>query len=213
MHDTTYTFLERRVDGAVHVVGTVLVGLGALVLLALVAVRGDVARILAAATYALGLLASFGFSAAYNMTMAPRAKAVLRRLDHAAIYLLIAGTYTPFAAIAMGGPVGIGLLVVVWTVALVGLVLKMVWPLRFARLSLVLYLALGWAGLVVISELVTALPISALVLILIGGLVYTTGVAFHLWRSLRFHNAIWHGCVLVAAGCHYAAVVTSIVPP
>ncbi|MBB4264781.1 PAQR family membrane homeostasis protein TrhA [Roseospira visakhapatnamensis] len=207
-----YTHLEQRIDGVVHVLGVAVVGVAVLALLAWVLIDGDGPRVLAAAIYGLGLLASFGFSAAYNMTRAVRVKAVLRRFDHAAIYLLIAGTYTPFAAIAMGGTVGYGLLAVVWTLALVGLVLKVTWPRRFERLALVLYLALGWAGLAVVGSMVTALPLSALVLILVGGLIYTTGVAFHLWRSLRFHNAIWHGCVLVAAGCHYAAVIESIAP-
>ncbi|CCG08653.1 PAQR family membrane homeostasis protein TrhA [Pararhodospirillum photometricum] len=210
--ETQYTTAERWMDGIVHVVGVSLALVAIVVLLSLVIPTGNSLLVVAASIYALGLMATFGFSAAYNISMSPRWKDLLRRFDHAAIYLMIAGTYTPLAMISVGGVVGYALLSVVWTIALIGLVLKLSWPDRFERLSLVLYLALGWLGLAAAGSIIAALPVAALVLLLIGGLMYTTGVIFHLWTRLSFHKAIWHGFVLTAAVCHYAAVLESILP-
>ncbi|CCG40178.1 Hly-III family protein [Magnetospirillum molischianum DSM 120] len=207
-----YTAAERRFDGVVHVLGMVLSGLGAITLLGLTGTAGDTLLFIAAAIYSLGLIATFWFSAAYNLSITPKRKTLLRRFDHAAIYVMIAGTYTPLAMISIGGTVGYGLLALVWSIAGLGLVLKLGWPHRFERLSVALYLALGWVGLFVIGSIIQALPVSALILLLIGGIFYTTGVIFHLWTRLPFQNAIWHCFVLVAAVCHYAAVVDAILP-
>jgi len=207
-----YTPAERRFDGVVHILGMVLSGLGALTLLGLTGAAGDILLFVAAAIYSLGLIATFWFSAAYNLTVVPHRKTLLRRFDHAAIYVMIAGTYTPLAMISIGGTVGYSLLALVWSIAGLGLVLKLGWPHRFERLSVALYLALGWVGLFVIGSIIQALPVAALVLLLVGGIFYTTGVIFHLWTRLPFQNAIWHCFVLVAAACHYAAVVDAILP-
>ncbi|GEO83005.1 DNA-binding protein [Pararhodospirillum oryzae] len=178
----------------------------------LVIPSGDGRLITAAVIYGVGLLATFGFSAAYNLALGSRFTEILRRCDHAAIYVMIAGTYTPLALVCIGGWVGITLLSVVWGVAAIGLVLKLVWHRRFERLSLFLYLALGWAGLAAIGSIIAALPVAALILLLVGGVVYSVGVVFHLWTRLQFQNAIWHIFVLAAAGCHYAAVLDAILP-
>lgn len=207
-----YTLAERWLDGVVHVIGVILAIVAVSILLTRSILTGDPVTISAVVVYCLGMLASFGMSAAYNITWAPRWKARLRRLDHAAIYLMIAGTYTPFALVGLGGWIGTALLSAVWPVALVGVGLKLVWPHRFERLSLLLYLALGWVGLLAGGALVTALPAESLVLLLIGGILYTTGVLFHLAKRLRFHNAIWHTLVLAAAGCHYVAISEAILP-
>ncbi|KAA5606747.1 hemolysin III family protein [Roseospira marina] len=211
MHPS-YTPAERWLDGAVHVTGVVLAILAFVILLVRAIPTGDAQTISAVTVYGLGMLASFGMSAAYNITWAPHWKERLRRLDHAAIYLLIAGTYTPFALVNLSGWVGNALLAAIWPVALLGLVLKLIWPRRFERLSLVLYLALGWIGLSAVGAMIAALPVESLVLLLIGGLLYSGGVAFHLAKRLRFHNAIWHMCVLVAAVCHYVAVSEAVLP-
>ncbi len=167
----------------------------------------DVLTSVALALYGMGLLAMFGFSAGYNMVDRPDWKQILRRFDHAAIFLMIAGTYTPIMLIGVGGARGYALLALVWAVALMGVALKLAAPRRFERISVVLYLALGWSILAVMEPLISALSVPALVLIVIGGVVYSFGVAFLVWRRLPYHNAIWHGFVLVAAGCHYAAVL------
>jgi len=208
----SYTRPERIADAIVHAFGVTAAAIAAAVLLGFAIAAGRADRIVAAAIYGFGLLATFGFSAAYNLCPTPVWKERLRRCDHAAIYLMIAGTYTPLALVAIGGATGIALLAAVWTVAFAGLVLKLGWPRRFERLSLVLYLALGWCGLFALGAIIRALPVTALILLLLGGLLYTVGVGFHVWERLKYQNAIWHGCVLSAAACHYAAVVQSILP-
>jgi len=212
MTNHSYTVAEWITDGVIHVLGVVLVLVAVGVLLHLAIAEGDAQLIVASAIYATGLVATFGCSAAYNMTVAPRWRAVLRRFDHAAIYLMIAGTYTPLSMICIGGTLGHGLLALVWSVALIGVALKLIWPHRFERLSLVLYLSLGWIGLIVIGRIIAVLPVPALILLLVGGIFYTLGVVFHLWNRLPFQNAIWHGFVLTAAGFHYVAVLDSIFP-
>jgi hemolysin III len=160
--------------------------------------------------YSAGLLAMLSFSALYNLTVTPRRKEILRRLDHSAIYLMIAGTYTPFA-LKIGGMQGIVLLSVLWGVAALGIALKLLRPRRGDGLSLVLYLAMGWSMLFALRPLIDAVTASVLVLLMAGGIVYTLGVVFHLWQRLRFNNAIWHLCVLAGAACHYAAVLNALV--
>lgn len=208
----SYTRPERLADNAVHALGVTAATIAATILLGLAIDAGSAERIVAATIYGLGLLATFGFSAAYHLCPNPVWKERLRRCDHAAIYVMIAGTYTPLALVAIGGPTGIALLAAVWAVAFVGLTLKIGWPRRFERLSLVLYLAMGWCGLFALGAIIEALPAAALILLLAGGLLYTIGVGFHVWNRLKFQNAIWHGFVLSAAACHYVAVVESLLP-
>ena len=138
------------------------------------------------------------------------AKWVLRRFDHSAIYLLIAGTYTPFLVqmknVLASASLGIG----VWLTAVVGMALKLVLPGRFDRLAVGLCLLLGWSGVVAYDSLASAVPSLSLWLLAIGGILYSLGTLFHVWRRLRFHNAIWHSFVLAAASCHYSAVLTCL---
>ena len=146
-------------------------------------------------------------SATYNLWPVSPAKWFLRRFDHSAIYVLIAATYTPFMVGIADRFVGNALLIGVWSVAIFGIVLKVFFPGRFDRLSVGLYLAMGWSGVMAYNSLVASLPTSTLWLIAIGGLVYSLGVIFHAWERLRFQNAIWHSFVLLAAGFHYTAVL------
>ena len=201
-----YTRKERLCDGVIHLIGAgaSVLASGALVFAVLPARDGD--TLLAAAVYGAGLVAMFGASAAYNLTTRPDLKENIRRYDHAAIFLMIGGTYTPFALIGIGGEPGHVLLALVWPVAAFGVWLKLFRPRRFERGSVILYLALGWAGLAKAGAVVAALPTPTLVLVGIGGVFYTIGVVFHLWEKLPYHNAVWHAFVLTAASCHYAAV-------
>ena len=201
-----YDRAEITADAVIHGVGLILGAVGVAVLIVFAARstgRGDLP---VAVVYAAGLLAMLGFSAAYNLWPASRIKWVLRRFDHSAIYLLIAATYTPFMAQVKNGPVASAVLAIMWTVAAAGIVLKLTLPGRFDRLSIVLYLLLGWSG-VMMYDVIAALPASTLWLLGAGGLLYTFGVIFHLWSSLRFQNAIWHAFVVSAAACHYSAVL------
>jgi len=210
MHETLtaptqkrYTPGELWADGIVHVLGCVFAIVGSFILVSLLAGQVSGAVFAAVAVYLLSLVGSTGISAAYNIWPASSAmKPRLRRFDHAAIYLLIAGTYTPFLLKAESGI----LLTVVWGIAAVGILLKLAAPGRLDRLSILIYLGLGWSGVVVLGTLIATLSPVILGLILAGGVVYSLGVSFHLWERLPFQNAIWHACVLVAAGLHFAAV-------
>jgi hemolysin III len=198
---------ERRVDAMVHVVGLTL-GPVASVVLAMVALPGGASTVLVSlAVYGAGLLAMLGCSALYNIGGDGPRKAFWRRLDHAAIFVMIAGTYTPFLAIAIGGAWGTGLLVFVWTVAAVGVVLKLLHPGWPEALSSAAYLLLGWTILVAIDRLLAAVSLPALILLAAGGILYSVGILFCQWERLPYQKPIWHGFVLTAAACHYFAIL------
>lgn len=201
---------EIIADGVIHVIGVALGVVGAAVLLALAFSASRSIEAGPVVIYVIGLLAMLGASAAYNLWPVTPRKWLLRRLDHSAIYLLIAATYTPFLLQMKSGPAPAALLIVVWLTAAVGITLKLRWPGRFDRLSIVLYLILGWSGLLAYAPVAEALHPLTLWLIAIGGALYSIGVIFHVWRSLRFQNAIWHGFVLTAASVHYVAVLTCV---
>ena len=202
---------ELIVDGIVHVLGVSLGLVGAIAMVILTANSICAADSLSVGIYTIGLLTMLGFSAAYNLWPISRTKWILRRFDHSAIYVMIAGTYTPFIVQMKIGVVSMGLLIGVWLVAIVGITLKLLLPGRLHRLAILLYLLLGWSGVVFYEPIAAALPSLSLWLLAAGGILYSTGVIFHVWQNLRFQNAIWHGFVLVAACCHYSAVLDCVV--
>jgi hemolysin III len=177
------------------------------VLIVLASVYASALDIVVSSVYVAGLLAMLGLSATYNLWPVSRAKWVLRRFDHSAIYMLIAATYTPFIMEVKESLLAIALLIGVWCAAIAGIVLKLKFPGRFDRVAVGLYLAMGWSGLMLYDSVVKALPAMALWFVVAGGVLYTLGVIFHAWQRLRFQNAIWHGFVLCGAACHYTAVV------
>jgi hemolysin III len=203
-----YDRAEIIADGIVHAIGIVLglIGAVAIVIVALKMQRIEVSVLV----YVVGLLAMLAFSAAYNMWPITPTKWILRRFDHSAIYLLIAGTYTPFLALMKSSLLSAGLGIGVWVSALVGMVLKLALPGRFDRFAIVLYLLLGWSGVIAYESMTSALPGPGLWLLAIGGILYSIGTLFHVWQTLRFQNAIWHAFVLLAASCHYSAVLTCL---
>ncbi len=207
-----YTIRERIADGCIHAIG-VTASLVALTALLVIGVESQTLLWgVSLAIYGLALVATFSFSAGYHLVVRPKLKEVLRRLDHAAIFLMIAGTYTPFILIKMQTPWGLGLLAVVWTMAAIGIAIKLFAPRFLDGLSTALYLVQGWAVLAAWQPLMSALPGVALTLLMIGGVLYTIGVVFHLWERLPYQNAIWHGFVLSAASCHFAAVIFVLGP-
>jgi hemolysin III len=204
-----YDRTELIADGVVHATGVVLGLIGAIAIV-IVAVEARLIEIVSVGIYIFGLVAMLVLSAAYNMWPISSTKWILRRFDHSAIYLLIAGTYTPFLAVMKSGIASVALGVGVWSSALIGIVVKLALPGRFDRLAVALYLLLGWCGVVAYDLVATAVPSTSLWLLVIGGVLYSIGTVFHGWRRLRFHNAIWHGFVLSAAGCHYSAVLNCL---
>ena len=201
---------EIIADGVVHVLGLALGLVGTIALIVLAAQAADRARLVAVIIYLAGLMAMLGFSTAYNLWPVTPVKWWLRRLDHSAIYLLIASTYTAFL-LPMQSVAAAALLGVNWLAALFGTALKLARPFRFDRTSVALYLVMGWSGLVALRPIGATLPQATLILIAAGGVLYSAGVIFHAWRRLRFQNAIWHGFVLAGALCHYGAVLATLV--
>jgi hemolysin III len=202
-----YDRAELIADGVVHGIGVFGGLVAATVLIVLTAVYASALDVAVVSVYVAGLLAMLVLSATYNLWPVSRAKWVLRRFDHSAIYLLIAATYTPFIMELKSSMFAMALLAGVWCVAIVGIVLKLVLPGRFDRISVGLYLAMGWSGLMLYDRVVAALPTLALWFVVAGGALYSLGVIFHAWRRLRFQNAIWHCFVLLGAACHYTAVL------
>jgi hemolysin III len=200
---------ELVADAVVHVLGIVLAIAGAAGLIVTLAAVGSAARLPSVTIYLVALVSMLGFSAAYNLWPVSELKWWLRRLDHSAIYLLIAATYTAFLS-PMQGAAPAGALPARWSAALARRAIKLIRPGRFDRTSVALYQVLGWSGVFMIGPITAALTPVTLVLIVIGGVLFSCGVVFHAWRGLRFQNAIWHGFVLGAAVCHYGAVISSL---
>lgn len=203
---------ERRVDAAILGTGLVAAIIGCIAVALTLPADVRPGPVAALVFYGVALVAMLGFALSYNLARGARSRAVLRRLDHAAIFLMIAGTYTPFALVAIGGSWGWSLIAFVWAGSLAGMVLKLGWPHRFERASIVAYLALGWALLGAVPPMLERLPTGALVLLGVGGVLYSAGVAFHVRRHMPFQNEAWHLCVVAAAACHFAAVVVGVVP-
>jgi hemolysin III len=201
---------ELAADRVVHLVGIGLGVAGAIALILAAAIEGGTQDLVPIVIYVAGLLAMLGCSAAYNVFHASERREWLRRFDHAAIFAMIAGTYTPFTT-RLGSGWASSLTAVIWTVAALGIVLKLWQPRRIEAISVVLYLALGWIGLAAVGPFLAALDASTIVLLALGGSIYTAGVIFHLWHRLPYQNAIWHGFVLVAASVQYAAVLGLVV--
>lgn len=204
-----YDRTEIAVDGTIHAIGVIFGVGGAIAMVVTTFWMADVGSAIAASVYAATLIATLSMSAAFNMWPVGTRKWRLRKYDHAGIYLLIAGTYTPFA-LQMGAR-GAWLLVGMWSVAALGMFLKIAVPGRYDRVALLLYLGLGWSGAALFDTMVDSLSPAVVWLLVSGGVIYSAGVVFHLWRSLRFQNAIWHGFVLAGAICHYCAVLASVV--
>lgn len=211
--DGYYSRAEQVSDATIHVLGVGMGLIGAATLIPLAILWGGEARIIAAASiYAMALVAMLLASACYNMSAEEAAwKDWLRRIDHTAIYLKIAGTYTPFVILSGIAP-GVTLMFL-WTAAGIGGALRILAPGRYRWLCLALYLVMGWSGVVIGTEMFGGLGPTTFNLMLIGGLLYTGGVVFFLWESLPFHYTIWHAFVLVATIFFYTALVVELAGP
>ena len=204
-----YTRAEYLSDAAIHVLGVLAALIAAPVLVTLTAVwMGDAGSVMAVTIYAVTLIAMLSCSALYNMIRAEHWQPVLRRVDQSAIYMKIAGTYTPFVFLT-GGQMGL-FLAAVWSVAGAGAALIIFGSERVKPFAIVLYLGLGWAGAVLGGDMIAGLSAPAFLLLLIGGLLYSVGVVFLLWRRLPFHNTIWHVFVLAATILLYASLVVEL---
>lgn len=205
-----YDFYEVLADGIVHGIGVALALVGVTALIFHAAITADRANLLAAAIYGGGLILALAASFTYNMLPHSPLKWYLRRVDHSAIFILIAATYTPFLHKASSDPVVASLLICIWIMAALGVGLKCLLPGRYDRLAILLYILMGWSGLIAFRPIADHLPPTSMLLVVTGGIVYTAGVIFHVWERLRFQNAIWHGFVVTAAAIHYVAVLVAV---
>jgi hemolysin III len=207
-----YSVAEEIAHAITHGVGLLFSVAGLVVLVVFASLRGDVWHIVSCSIYGTTLVLLYTASTLYHAIPSPRAKGVFRILDHAAIYLLIAGTYTPFTLVNLRGPWGWTLFGVVWGLALFGVVLEGVAQQRVRILSVVLYLGLGWLVAIAVKPLLDSVAIGGLVLLLLGGLAYSVGVVVYGWRRLPYHHAIWHVFVMVGSVCHFFAVLFYVIP-
>jgi len=206
-----YTGAESAADTVIHILGLPAAIAATAWLLASI---GPDPKLAPAAIYAAGIIAMLAASAAYNIVRPGRIKARLRRLDHAMIFVAIAATYTPFTLQILDPPLGRAACALVWTIAALGILLKLAFYDHVERLSLALYLGMGWLIVLFIRPLMNALTGPNLALLLAGGLVYSAGSLLHTFgRRLKFHNALWHVMVLAAAGLHFAAIARLLLEP
>ena len=207
-----YRRREEVVNTLSHGIGVVLslVGLG--VLSTLASMHGSAWHVVGCTVYGVTLVVLYLASTLYHALPLSRAKIVLQSLDHTAIYLLIAGTYTPFTLVNLRGPWGWSLLGIVWGLALLGILLRATNLQRRDGISVAFYIAMGWVAVVAVKPILAAVPLGALVLLLIGGLAYTAGVIFYAWERLPYNHAVWHLFVLAGSTFQFLAVLLYVLP-
>jgi hemolysin III len=208
-----FTVGEEIAHAATHGLGLAL-SLGGLVVLVVTAsLRGDAWHIVGCAVFGTTLVLLYAASTLYHGITSPRAKRMLRQIDYAAIYLLIAGTYTPFTLVSLRGGWGWTLLALVWGLAVLGVVLQVAIPHRARRVSVPVYLAMGWLAMIALEPLVRSLHSEGLMLLVLGGVTYTAGMIFYAWRRLPYNHAVWHVFVLAGSACHFSCVLGYVIPP
>jgi hemolysin III len=209
--DRRYSVAEEVANSLTHAFGLMLAVAG-LVLLIVETRRGDAREIVSCLLYGVTLVLVYATSVLYHGVSHEASKRWLRTLDHVAIFLLIAGTYTPFVLIALRGAWGWSLFGIVWTLAAIGTVFELTGLHRLRGVMIALYVGMGWVGIVAIRPLMAALPMPGLLLVLGGGVSYTLGVGFYVWRSLRFHHAVWHLFVIGGSVLQFLSVLWYVVP-
>jgi hemolysin III len=203
---------EEIVNAITHGLGMLLSVAGLVTLLVLAARDADPWRMATFSIYGISLVLLYLASTCYHVCPAGRAKDVFRLLDHAAIYFLIAGTYTPFMLVSIGGGWGWSIVSVLWMLAAIGTVIKTRVSARSTRLSTILYIAMGWIGLVAVAPILQTFSTACILWILAGGVAYTAGVIFFVWDRLPFNHAVWHLFVMKGSACHFLAVLLYVLP-
>jgi len=203
---------EEIANSVTHGVGTVLSIAGLAVLATFASLYGNAWHIVACSLFGATLVLSYTTSTLYHSIQRPRAKRVLRMLDHSAIFLLIAGTYTPFMLVNLNGPWGWSLFGTIWGLAVLGIAFQATMLRRWASLSTALYVAMGWVVVIAIKPLLASVAAGGMVLLVLGGAAYTAGVGFYVWRRLPYNHMIWHIFVLAGSILHFFAVLFYVIP-
>ncbi|MGR5002281.1 PAQR family membrane homeostasis protein TrhA [Vibrio celticus] len=208
-----YSDIEERANAITHGLGVVL-GVVGLILLLVRAFdyQADMLTVASMTIYGSSIILLFLASTLYHSITTEKTKRLLKTLDHCAIYLLIAGSYTPFLLVGLRTPLAMGLMAVVWGIALVGIIMKIAFVYRFKRLSLFIYLAMGWLSLIVVYQLAMNIEIGGLVLLALGGVIYSLGVIFYVAKRIPYNHAIWHLFVLAGCACHFFAIYLYVTP-
>ncbi len=205
-----FTLQQEIVHSTIHGFGILFGIISIPILTALAAKNANVPAILGASIYGFTFLMLFTFSTTYHGFQQPQVKKVLEIFDHISIYFLIAGTYTPFILIYLRNSFGYLLLIILWSLTLLGIFFKIFFTGRFEIVSLIIYLAMGWILVIGGKRFFADMPADVITFIVIGGALYSIGVIFYLWSSFKWHHAVWHFLVLAAAVCHYVAVLLSV---
>jgi len=207
-HDTTaYTLAEEIANAITHGIGAALSIAGLVVLVVLAAIYGSAWSIVAVGIYGSTLVLAYLSSTLYHSIPHRRAKRVLQVLDHSMIFLLIAGTYTPVAMLALASGPDWLLLVTIWSLAVAGIVLQIVWPNRYEALRVTLYVVMGWLVLAWAGPLVEGIGWDGTALMVVGGVAYTAGIGFYAWDRLPFNHAVWHLFVMGGSAAHFFAIL------
>ncbi|WP_394252447.1 hemolysin III family protein [Vibrio profundi] len=208
-----YSVVEERANAITHGLGVVL-GIVGLILLLVRAFdyEADVLTFTSFSVYGASIILLFLASTLYHSITTAKTKRLLKTLDHCAIYLLIAGSYTPFLLVSLRTPLAIGLMAVIWTIAVIGIVMKIAFVYRFKKMSLVTYLTMGWLSLIVIYQLAVSIELGGLILLAVGGVIYSLGVIFYVAKHIPYNHAIWHLFVLAGCACHFLAIYLYVEP-
>jgi len=205
--------VEELANTITHGTGLLLSIAGLAVLVTFAALRGTVWNIVACAIYGSTLVCLYTASTLYHATVSPRMKRALEVFDHCAIYMLIAGTYTPFLLVNLRGTWGWSLLGIVWGIAMAGIIFKLRYTGKYEFLSVAGYILMGWLALIAAKPMVSHISPTALSLLVAGGILYSVGVVFYAWRRFPHHHAIWHSFVVAGSVCHYFAILSSLLSP
>jgi len=208
--ETPFSLKQEMVHSIIHAFGILFGIISIPILTAIAAKNANVIGIAGASVYGFCFLMLFTFSTLYHSFQQPQVKRVLEVFDHISIYFLIAGTYTPFLLIYLNDSFGITLLCILWGLTVAGIVFKIFFTGRFKVVSLIIYVVMGWILIAGGKRFFTDLPTDVLVLLIIGGGLYSLGIIFYLWHRFYWHHAVWHFFVLVAAVCHYVAVLLAV---
>ena len=207
-----YTVGEEIANSITHGVGAALSVAGLTLLVVLAAIYGDVWRVVSFSIYGSSLVLLYLASTLYHSIQQPKVKRILRIFDHSAIYLLIAGTYTPFTLVSMRGAWGWTLFGVVWGLALLGIAFKTIFIGRYEKLATAAYVLMGWLVVFAFKEMLVMIPPGGIIWMVVGGVVYTLGVLFYAWEKLPYNHAIWHLFVLGGSICHFFAILFHVLP-
>lgn len=210
--DSLYTFGEELAHAITHGLGAVLAIVGTVILVVRAALYGTTWHVIACSIFGATLVMMYFASTLYHSIPLPKAKRVLRVIDHSLIFFLIAGTYTPFTLVTLRGPWGWSLFGFTWGLAAIGVGLKIFTTGRYEKISLAVYLMMGWCAVVAIKPLIEALEPGGLAMLAAGGITYSGGVAFYTWERLRYHHAIWHLFVLGGSVLHWFTVFYYVLP-